>query len=71
MKKRSARSREPEMLAEYDFSNAVRGKYASRFGGGRNIVALEPDVFKMFKDEKSVNDALRVLCGIIKQHRKK
>jgi hypothetical protein len=34
-------------------------------------VALEPDVFKVFKDEKSVNDALRVLCAIIKQHRKK
>jgi hypothetical protein len=48
-----------EMRAEYDFSKAVRGKYAQRFAEGSNVVVLAPDVAEAFKTAKAVNDALR------------
>lgn len=51
-----------EMRAEYDFSNAVRGKYHKRLAKeGSNVVVLEPDVAKAFPDSASVNEALRVV----------
>jgi hypothetical protein len=52
---------DPDLLAEYDFSNAVRGKHAERFGDGTNVVVLEPDLAELFPDSASVNDALRLL----------
>jgi hypothetical protein len=71
MKKRSTRVREHEMHAEYDFSNAVRGKYAKRFAEESNIIVLDPDVAKVFKNSKSVNQALRALSEIIRQQQKR
>ena len=53
------------MRAEYDFSGAVRGKYASRFPKDTIAVVLDPDVAEMFPDSKSVNEALRALGHII------
>ena len=50
-----------EMLDEYDFSNAVVGKYAKQYREGTNIVVLEPDVAKVFPDSAAVNQALRQL----------
>ncbi len=50
---------EDEMRQEYDFSGAVRGKYADRFATGSNVVVLDPDVAAEFKTRKAVNDALR------------
>jgi hypothetical protein len=50
---------EPEMRSEYDFSGAVRGKYHKRYLEGTNVVVLEPDVAKRFKNSASVNEALR------------
>ena len=50
---------EPEMRPEYDFSGAVRGKYYKRYLEGTNVVVLEPDVAKQFKNSESVNQALR------------
>ena len=50
-----------EMLDEYDFSNAVVGKYAKQYAEGTNIVVLEPDVAKVFPDSPAVNQALRQL----------
>ena len=50
---------EPEMRPEYDFSGAVRGKYHKRYLEGTNVVVLEPDVAKRFKNSASVNEALR------------
>jgi hypothetical protein len=47
------------MRSEYDFSKAVRGKYAGRFARGSNVVVLAPDVAEVFKTTKAVNDALR------------
>jgi hypothetical protein len=48
-----------ELRTEYDFSGAVRGKYAARFGRGTNVVVLAPDVAGVFKTSKAVNAALR------------
>jgi len=52
----------PDMRAEYDFSNAVRGKYAGRFAKGSNVIVLDPDVAEVFRDPKAVNGALRLLA---------
>ena len=51
--------KEGEMLDEYDFSNAVIGKYAKQYAEGTNIVVLDPDVAKVFPDSTAVNQALR------------
>ena len=59
MSPKSLKVSEPEMRAEYDFSGAVRGKYYKRFLEGANVVVLEPDVAKQFKNSDSVNKALR------------
>ena len=50
---------EPDMRREYDFTGAVRGKYHKRYLEGTNVVVLEPDVAKRFKNSASVNEALR------------
>lgn len=50
---------EPEMRSEYDFSGAVRGKYYKRYLEGTNVVVLEPDVAKKFRNSASVNRVLR------------
>ena len=53
-----------ELRPEYDFdySKAVRGKYYRRLiEEGSNIIVLEPDVAKVFKDSAGVNEALRSL----------
>jgi hypothetical protein len=47
------------MRSEYDFSGAVRGKYYKRYLEGTNVVVLEPDVAKRFKNSASVNKVLR------------
>jgi hypothetical protein len=71
MKKTIKQKSEPTMLKEYDFSKGVRGKYATRYAHGANIVVLEPDVSKYFKDSKSVNNALRALTKIIRSRSKR
>ena len=61
MRKDKPRTRNSGLRKEYDFSKGVRGKYASRYAGGTNVVVLDPDVAKVFPDSHSVNTALRVL----------
>ena len=51
--------KEPEMRPEYDFSRGVRGKYYNRYIENTNVVVIEPDVHKRFKNAKAVNEALR------------
>lgn len=58
---KSPKSSDPDMRDEYDFSGAVRGKYAQRFREGSNVVVLDPDVAAEFTTTEQVNDALRVL----------
>ena len=48
-----------EMRAEYDFSRGVRGKYYRRYIESSNVVVLEPDVHRHFKNSAAVNKALR------------
>ena len=52
---------EDDIRPEYDFTNAVRGKYYERY---TNIVLLEPDVAEAFPTSDAVNDALRSLLRI-------
>jgi hypothetical protein len=74
--KRSAtkKPKEPEvheMKPEYDFSQGVRGKHAASFAKGTNIVVLDPDVAKVFRDSESVNETLRALLPILARRRKR
>ncbi len=55
---------EDDLLPEYDFSGATRGKYAERFASGSNVVVLAPDVLAMFPDSDSVNETLRAVAKI-------
>ncbi|MCE0522065.1 MAG: hypothetical protein LV480_04065 [Methylacidiphilales bacterium] len=51
-----------DILADYDFSKGVRGKYARRYAKGSNVVVLDPDVAKLFATSKNVNSSLRNLA---------
>jgi hypothetical protein len=56
-----------ELRPEYkrsDFGPLVRGKYAARIAAETNIVVLEPEVAKVFPNDKAVNKALRGLIKI-------
>lgn len=55
------------MRDEYDFTGAVRGKYAARVAKGTNIVKLDPDIAALFPDSESVNEALRLLAKLARQ----
>lgn len=50
-----------EMRSEYDFTDAVQGKYAERFAMRSNVVVLSPDVAEAFPTSEAVNEALRGL----------
>ena len=59
MKKKSRRPEERSMKSNYDFSQAIRGKYTRRYAKGANVVILEPDVAKVSLTSKAVNSSLR------------
>jgi hypothetical protein len=59
MKKANEDQSKDELRAEYDFSKGVRGKYYQRYRQGTNLVLLEPDLAKVFRDSDAVNLALR------------
>ena len=48
----------PEYSADL-IRSGIRGKYASRYQEGTNIVVIDPDLHKIFPDSESVNRALR------------
>lgn len=50
-----------------DLKDGVRGKYYKRYATGTNVVRIDPDVAKAFPDDKSVNDALRLLVSAAKK----
>lgn len=52
------------MKEEYDFSKGKRGKYAKRYARGSNVVVLEPDVARLYRDGDAVNRALRALAEV-------
>ena len=61
------RSQDAEMQPEYDFRDGERGKYASRYVEGSNVVVLSPDVAESFPDSESVNKALRGLIDLARR----
>ena len=48
------------MLAEYDFSQGERGKYAKRYAEGTNIVVHSSDDMEFFPDSENVNAASHI-----------
>jgi hypothetical protein len=59
------------MEYDFDYSKAVRGKFFSRLiKEGSNIVVLDPDMAKAFKDSAAVNDALRSLLQVSENTRR-
>ena len=58
---------EADMLPEYDFSGAVRGKYYERYRQGSNVVLLDPDVSEVFPNATAVNEALRLLVSVARK----
>ena len=66
MPKSKKKTADAEMLPEYDFSGAVRGKYYERYKASSNVVVLDPDVSEAFPNAEAVNDALRVLATVAK-----
>lgn len=65
-----------ELRPEYDISlltGCVVGKYAEKAKAGSNIILLDKDVAEVFKDDVSVNEALRTLLrlqGSTRSHRR-
>lgn len=67
MKKARKPAAEDDMLPEYDFTGAVRGKYYQRFRTSSNVVVLDPDVSAAFPNAASVNEALRSLAAVARR----
>jgi hypothetical protein len=57
-----------ELRPEYDVKSllkgGVRGKYAARYRTGTNLVLLEPEVARAFPNEKTVNEALKLVIKL-------
>ena len=53
-----------DMRPEYDFSGGVRGKHYEEYREGTNVVLLDSDVARVFRDSNSVNRALRLLLDL-------
>ena len=57
-----------ELRPEYDMKSllkgGVRGKYAARYRAGTNLVLLEPEVAKAFPNDKTVNEALKLVMKL-------
>ena len=57
-----------DILPEYDFAHGVRGKHHEAYKAGTNVIFLEPDLAKVFKDSDSVNRVLRLLLDLAKEN---
>ena len=65
--KKAKKKEDDELRAEYkrsDFGEMVRGKYAAQIAEETNIIVLDPEVAKVFPNDKAVNDALRGLLEV-------
>ncbi len=70
-RKRSVESDDLRPEYTFDYSTAVRGKYYRRLlKEGANVIVLEPDVAKAFRDSTAVNEALRSLLKIAQSSRR-
>jgi len=62
MKKKSKRRQ--DLRPEYDFWSlpaGVKGKHVAQYRQGTNLVLLDRDVAKVFRDDAAVNEALRTV----------
>jgi hypothetical protein len=71
MKKRQKSELADELRPEYDIhellKGGVRGKYATRYRAGTNLILLEPDVAQEFdNDANAINQALRLVIQLKK-----
>jgi len=57
-----------ELRPEYDLKkllkDGVRGKYATQYREGTNLVLLDPDVSRAFPTDEAVNHALRLVIQL-------
>ena len=53
-----------DMRPEYDFSGGMRGKHHKAYREDTNVVLLEPEVARVFRDSAAVNRALRMLIDL-------
>ena len=49
----------PNMLGEYNFGYGIRGKYASKYKKGTNLIKLDAELTEYFPDTNYLNEALR------------
>ena len=71
--KKGSRKAADELRPEYrrsDFGKLIRGKYAARVATETNVVVLEPDVAKAFRNSVAVNKALRSLLKVARSSRR-
>lgn len=71
--KRKNESLKDELRPEYvfDYSKGIRGKYYQRLlKEGSNVVVLDPDVAKAFRDSAAVNDVLRSFLRLAQSTRR-
>ncbi len=61
--------KDKDMLEEYDFSQAIIGKYSQKYAEGTNVIVIDPDIARYFPDNETVNQALRSLVEIIKKQK--
>lgn len=59
---------EDAMRDEYDFSGGVRGKFYVESLERTNLILLDADVAEVFRDSEAVNQALRTLITITRNH---
>ena len=62
-----------DLRSEYhfDYSKGIRGKYYQRLlKEGANVVVLDPDVAKAFRDSAAVNDVLRSFLRVARSTRR-
>jgi 16S rRNA A1518/A1519 N6-dimethyltransferase RsmA/KsgA/DIM1 with predicted DNA glycosylase/AP lyase activity len=70
MKKKPARKQaDYELREEYDLAKITvlpKGRFDPKHRIGSNVVVLEPEIAKAFPDDKSVNEALRLILKATK-----
>jgi hypothetical protein len=62
---KKAAAQDADMRDHYDFRGGVRGKYATRYAEGTNVVVLDPDVAEMFPNRELVNETLRAVGRVV------
>ncbi len=69
MKNNNLINENEEMLAEYDFSNGVRGKYSARLAEQSGYVKLDPVILKYFKSSEDINRVLLAIISSMKEQK--